>query len=130
MCILSYTIQWCYPKYCLSSCHKNKILKNWFLLNKIDYFDNNWLTLSSRGLKSLCKFEKCKNFAKNLHREKKIFTQFLHILHIFLQIFLQKILQIFLHKFLHNFYTKFTQYLHNLYTLSLSSCRLKSLFKF
>ena len=28
MCILSCTIQWCYPKYCLSSCHKNKILKN------------------------------------------------------------------------------------------------------
>ena len=41
MCILSCTIQWCYPKYCLSSCHKNKILKNLFLLNKIDYFDNN-----------------------------------------------------------------------------------------
>ena len=28
------TIQWCYPKYCPSSCHKNKILKKF-------YFDNN-----------------------------------------------------------------------------------------
>ena len=34
------------------------------------------LMLSSRGLKSLCKFEKCKNFAKILHRGKKYLHNF------------------------------------------------------
>ena len=37
------------------------------------------LSLSSRGLKLLCKFEKCKIFTQG----KIFFTQFLHILHIF-----------------------------------------------
>ena len=62
-------------------------------------------------------------FCKNFTQGKKIFTQFLHILHIFLQIFLQIYLQKFLHKFLHNFYTEFTQFLH-------TSRGLKSLCKF
>ena len=57
------------------------------------------LSLSSRGLKSLCKFEKCKIFTQG----KKIFyTIFAHFAHI-----LQKNLQKFLHIFLHNFYTPF-----------------------
>ena len=31
LCILSSTIQWCYPKYWKLFCHKSKILKFWFL---------------------------------------------------------------------------------------------------
>ena len=34
------------------------------------------ITVSSRGLKTLCKFERCKIFAKILHKSKKKFTHF------------------------------------------------------
>ena len=61
------------------------------------------VTVSSRGLKTLCKFERCKIFAKILHKSKKNLHNFLHILQNFLQIRLQKFLQIFLHIFLHHF---------------------------
>ena len=44
------------------------------------------LTDSSRGLKSVCKFKICKNFAKILHRGK-FFCAFCNIFAIFLQIF-------------------------------------------
>ena len=60
-------------------------------------------TVSSRGLKTLCKFERCKIFAKILHKSKKKLHNFLHILQNFLQIRLQKFLQIFLQKFLQIF---------------------------
>ena len=66
------------------------------------------LTLSSRGLKLLCKFEKCKIFAKFLHRGKFCYTIFTHFLKkkcakIFAHIFTQ-----FLHIILHKFCTVFT----------------------
>ena len=39
-------------------------------------------TASSRGLKSVCKFKICKNFAKFLHRRKIFFAHFAKFLHI------------------------------------------------
>ena len=66
------------------------------------------LLLSSRGLKSLCKFEKCKIFAKILHRGKKIFyTIFTHFAKKFAKIFAHIFTQ-FLHTILHKFCTFFT----------------------
>ena len=72
-----------------------------FLLEKLATSHANvGLTVSSRGLKTLCKFERCKIFAKILHKSKKNLHNFLHILQNFLQIRLQKFLQICLQKFL------------------------------
>ena len=45
------------------------------------------LTASSHGLKSVCKFKICKNFAKILHRRKIFVAHFAKILHIFCKVF-------------------------------------------
>ena len=63
------------------------------------------LTVSSRGLKTLCKFEKCKKFAKILHRGKKIYTAICiffckFFCNFFCNFFLQLLLQLFLQLFL------------------------------
>ena len=66
-------------------------------LNDVEKLEHNLLfslTLSSRRLKSLCKFEKCKNFTQG---EKNIYTIFTHFAHFFANIFAKIFAQIFTH---------------------------------
>ena len=71
---------------------------------------NMLLTVSSRGLKTLCKFERCKIFAKILHKSKKKFTQFFtHFAEFFADSF-AKIFADFFAKFFAHIFTPFCTY--------------------
>ena len=59
-------------------CHKNLKWNLLYYLRKMLRLSHipTSLTDSSRGLKSVCKFKICKNFAKILHRRKILFSHF------------------------------------------------------
>ena len=82
-----------------------------FLLEKLATSHANvGLTVSSRGLKTLCKFERCKIFAKILHKSKKKFTQFFtHFAEFFADSF-AKIFADFFAKFFAHIFTPFCTY--------------------
>ena len=86
---------------------------NWNYKNARNWYYFYSITVSSRGLKTLCKFERCKIFAKILHKSKKRFSQF--FTH-FAEFFADSFAKNFADLFAKNFADSFAKFFAHIFT--------------